>query len=101
MAIHAGLRRRNSGERGGLDGRVTVPAVNSVIADMVSVAELDRLLSRDVGLGCVGRPSKSRHEPKQCPDNKDGSENTHLGDGVSTAMEDLRHGLLSDPLFAG
>jgi hypothetical protein len=80
---------------------VTVPAVNSVIADVVSVAELYWLLPRDVGLGRVGRPGESRHEPKKCPENKDCPKDTHLGEGVSAGVKDLRHGSPSDPLFIG
>jgi hypothetical protein len=101
MAIHAGLRWRDAGERGGLDGRVTVPAVNPVIADMVSVAELHWLLSRDEGLGRVGRPGESRHKPKKCPENENSPKDTHLGEGVSAGVKDLSHGPPSDPLFVG
>jgi len=80
---------------------VAVPAVNSVIADVVFVAELHWLLSRDVGLGRVGRPGESRHEPKKCPENKNSPKNTHLGEGVSAGVKDLRHGSPCDPLFVG
>jgi hypothetical protein len=101
MAIHAGLSRRDAGERGGLDGRVTVPAVDSVITDMVSVAELHWLLSRDVGLGRVGRPGKGRHEPKKRPKDENGPKDTHLRESVSAGVKDLRHGSPCDPLFVG
>jgi hypothetical protein len=79
MTIHAGLGWRDAGKRRGLDGRVTVAAVDSVIADMMFVAELHWLLSRDEGLGRVGRPGESRHEPKKCPKDENSAKNTHLG----------------------
>ena len=54
MAIHAGFRRGNAGERRSFDTGVTVAAIDPVIADVVLVAELQGLharhaLIRDVG----------------------------------------------------
>ena len=50
MAVHAGLGRRNAGERRFLDRGVAVAAVDAVAADVPFVAELDGLFARDVGL---------------------------------------------------
>src|SRR5215211_113624 len=44
VAVHARLGRRNVGERGLLDRGVAVTAVNPDAADVMRVAELDRLL---------------------------------------------------------
>src|SRR5262245_18915439 len=50
MAVHAGLGRRDVGEARGLDRRMAVTAVDPGVADVVRVAEGDRLLSSDTGL---------------------------------------------------
>src|SRR6187431_2979539 len=44
MAVHAGLRRGNPGERRRFYRRVAVPAVDPVVFDVVAMAELNRLL---------------------------------------------------------
>ena len=46
MAIHARLGRWHSRARRRLDGRMTISAINPVIARMVLVRELNRLLPR-------------------------------------------------------
>ena len=48
-----------------LDRGVAVAAVDAVAADVALVAELDRLLARDVRLGDPGRPIHLRDEPQQ------------------------------------
>lgn len=55
VTIHASASRGNSGERAGFHGRVTITAINAEAAYMVAVAELDRLLPRDIRLGRIGR----------------------------------------------
>lgn len=47
VTIHARLSGRQTGSRGGLNSGVTVPAVKTVIADMVLMTKLDRLLALD------------------------------------------------------
>src|SRR5471030_1070652 len=54
MAVHAGFRRRDAGERGVFDGGVAVAAVDAVAGDVALVAELDRLLARDARVGHPG-----------------------------------------------
>jgi len=48
MAIHAGLRRRDTGHGGSFDAGMAVAAVDAVIADVVFMAELHWLLTGDV-----------------------------------------------------
>ena len=49
VAVHAGLGGRDVGEAGGFDGRVAIPAIDTESADVVRVAERNRLLTRLVG----------------------------------------------------
>src|SRR5260370_2037427 len=63
MAIHAGLRRRDTGHGGSFDAGMAVAAVDAVIADVVFMAELHWLLTggvlpRQVTPAChpLGRP---------------------------------------------
>ena len=53
VAIHTGFRRRNPCKRKLLDGGVTIAAVDSVIADVMLVAELNGLFARKEGLSIV------------------------------------------------
>ena len=53
VTVHAGLGRRHAGGRGRFNGRMTVTAVDTVVAYMVLVAELDRLLDLEVLSGQV------------------------------------------------
>ncbi len=55
MAVHAGLRRRNTGHGGSFDAGMTVAAVNTVIADVMFMAELHRLLPGNVLARQIGR----------------------------------------------
>ena len=48
MAIHASLRGRNPGKSGGFHARMAIAAVNSVVSDVVFVAELHGLLASNV-----------------------------------------------------
>src|SRR5207237_5661317 len=50
MAIHARFGRRDPCERRILDRRMAVPAVDAVAGDVAFMAELNRLLARDVRL---------------------------------------------------
>src|SRR5512141_1586058 len=64
MAIHADRSRWHS-RRGGLfNRRVTVAAINAVIADVVLVAELNWLLALDVLAGVPPRPRNLRGHPQ-------------------------------------
>ena len=55
MTVHAGLRRRHTGGSRRLDRCMAIATVDAVVADMVLMAELDRLLFFQI-LACqIGR----------------------------------------------
>ena len=54
MAAHARLGGRNPRERAVFDRGMTVAAVYSIVADVMLVAEGDRLAASDADLGYVG-----------------------------------------------
>src|SRR5262249_29760148 len=97
VAIDAGLRRRNAGEGGVLDLRVTVTAVDAELARVVLVAELHRLLARDALLRHVAGAVDQGTEPEQTRDDEERAEDAHPRQRVGAAVEGLRHGLLRTP----
>src|SRR5437763_16053342 len=56
MTIHADLRRWNARGRRGLDSRMTVTAINTIVSDVMLMAELNWLLALDV---CAGVPTRT------------------------------------------
>lgn len=54
VAVHTRFRRRHTGRGAALDGRMAIPAVDSIVTDMVLVAELHRLQLDEVRLIPVG-----------------------------------------------
>src|SRR6266487_2427142 len=91
VAVHAGLRRRNPGNRGRFHAGMTVTAVNAVIADVMLVAELHRLLPVDVLLRHVRRARHREDRDKRQPDQEKSGEDTESGNEVSASMKNLRH----------
>jgi hypothetical protein len=89
MAIHARLYRRYPRERRTLNGRVAITTVDSVIAHVVFVAELNGLLTFGKGASVIRRSLDRRESPGHATKNKDGSKYAHLRKGVRTAMENL------------
>ncbi len=67
VAIHTRLRRRHPGRCGSFDSRMAISAIDTVIADVVFVAELDRLLLLQVPPRQVGRTSHLRVYKKRNP----------------------------------
>jgi len=55
MAVHARFRRWNARICGGFHGRVAVTAVDTVIAGVMFMAELNRLVACDVLIGDIWR----------------------------------------------
>ena len=92
VAVHARLGRRDVRERGLLDARVAVPAVDAHGADVVLVGELDRLDAGDALLRDVGRAVDGVEEPEQQRDEENGAEDRHPRNRVRAAAEDLSHG---------
>ena len=55
VAVHACLDRRNSSKGGILDRRVTIAAIDAIVACVMLVAELQRLLAWDKSARVVRR----------------------------------------------
>src|SRR5436190_17606539 len=91
MAVHAGFRRRNSGERGRLDRRVAVPAIDAVVIHMMHVAELQRLLDEDLLPRDIARPGDDDRQQDEPADKGKKAENADFGKCVSASTEYLRH----------
>ena len=98
MAIHASLGRRNVGEPRGLDRGVTIPAVDSEAADMVSMAERHRLFARLRGAGFPCGSIDLHKSPRQKSQDEDGAENRDSRKRVRAVMKDLGHGSIRVPI---
>ena len=64
VTIHARGRRGNAGRGRSLDGRMTIATIDSVVADMMLVTELDWLLGFDPLTGVPSRSSDLRRYPE-------------------------------------
>src|SRR5688572_6306832 len=91
MAVHTGLGRRNSGERRRFHRRVTVAAIDPVVADVMRVAELKRLFDEFVGARHVRRTPEDHDERDGAACQEQYAGNTDFREGVRAAIEDLRH----------
>lgn len=91
VAIHTGLRRRHACRRRRFDRLVTIAAINAVIADMVLMAELNRLLLFQIAPGQIRRASELRVRKERrsaqhyCHDHAD------LGNIICTLRKNLCH----------
>jgi hypothetical protein len=91
VAVHAGFGRRNAGKGGIFHRGVAIATIDAQPADVMRMAELNRLRDGDAFVGCVGRADKERHGPADADEKKDRAEDADLGDNVETVMENLRH----------
>src|SRR5262245_21148497 len=91
MAVHADLGGRDAGEGGVLDRGVAVAAIDPQAGDVVLVAERHRLLAGDADAGGVSGALQLGQDPEKSRDNEDETEDTDLGEGVETPVEDLGH----------
>ena len=91
MAVHAGFRRRNTRIRGSLDTGMTVTAVDAIIPNVMLVAELHGLFTRDVLVGHV-RGTCERKDSNKCqaPKEKSGKY-AESGDEVRATVKNLGH----------
>ena len=60
MAGHAGVGRRDAGDRRRFDAGVAIAAIEPEAADMMLVAERDRLVERQRGRSCIRRRKTNR-----------------------------------------
>lgn len=95
VTIHACFRRRYAGKSQLLDGRMTVAAIDGIIADVVLVAELNGLLTREVSLSVVRGPVEYEQKPDDYSNEEDRSEDGNLRDEVRASIKDLAHRPLS------
>ena len=91
MAIHAGFRRGNTGERRSFDARVTVTTVDAVIANMVLVAKLHWLLARHALVGDVRRARKKQDAGQGKSAERDRYKQTKPRNKICTTMKNLCH----------
>src|SRR6185295_12766235 len=87
----AGLRRRNTGEGLLLDRCMAIAAIDAVIADVMLMAELNRLLAREKGLSVIGRSVEFEQQVDDDPDKKDRAEDADFRYEISASMKDLAH----------
>src|SRR5262249_8719518 len=91
MAIHARLGRWNACERGVLDRRVAIPAIDSNSTCMMRMAELNGLVASNALLGVVRGGHETVPEIDEAADDEEGPEDADLGNRICAGMENLRH----------
>jgi len=91
MTIHAGLCRGYSRICELLDGGVAIAAIDTVIAGVMFMAELNGLLAREVRLSVIRRPVEFEQQPDDYRDEEDRAEDADFGYEVSASMKDLAH----------
>jgi len=70
---------------------VAVATIDTVVADVMFVTELDRLLFFDPLSGVPGRTIQLNRDPQQRDTNKNGAVDRDFRQRVRTVMEDLGH----------
>ncbi len=91
VAIHAHRRRRHSGGCRSLNRRMTVTAIDAVIADVMLMTKLNWLLALDV---CARVPAGSRdlgRDPKRGKQNKNRAKDRGSREIVGAVSENLWH----------
>jgi hypothetical protein len=73
---------------------MAVATIDTIVAHVVLVAELNRLFARKEGLGVVGRAIELEQHPYEDCHEKDRAEDGRLGDEVCASIEDLPHRFL-------
>ena len=91
VAIHTRLRRRDSGISELLNSGVTVAAIDSVIAGVMLMAELNGLFAREESLRIVRGPVEFEQHPDGDPNEEHRPEDGSLRDEVRASIEDLPH----------
>src|SRR5437867_8287237 len=89
--MHTGLGRRNPGECALLHGCMAEAAVDPEAADMMLVAEGDRLLPRDPDFGDIGGAVEAPADPERGGNDEECPEDADFREGVGARMEDLGH----------
>lgn len=91
MAVHTRLSRRHSCGGGCLDCLVAISTIDTVVAYVMFVAELDRLLYLVIASGKVRRAGDLGVRKKSGSAQYHGDDHADLGNIVRTFVEDLCH----------
>ena len=91
MAVHAGFRGRDTWKSGGLHAGMAIPAIDSIVSDMMFVAELHWLFARDVLAGHIRRTRRPKYRQNSKPPHKNIREDTKTRDEVGASMKNLGH----------
>jgi hypothetical protein len=91
VAVHAGFCGGDSRDGGCFHARVTISAVDTIVADMVFVAKLHGLLARDILIRGIGRASDPQHACESKPSEKNCGKHTKPGDEICAAVKNLGH----------
>ena len=70
---------------------MTIATIDTVVADVMLMTELDWLLALDPLAGVPARPSDLRRDPEGCEQNKDGAINRGPRQIVRAVTENLWH----------
>src|SRR5690348_7124055 len=97
VTVHAHLRRRDAGKRGVLNGRVTVPAIDTVVGDMVLVRKRHRLIDRLADIRHVWRANVQLQDNEQQSESQERSTECESRETRCSWTEYLRHTVLFLP----
>lgn len=89
---HAGVGAWQTGKGGLFDGGVTITTIDSVIANVMFVAERHRLIQRNIDIGRVGRPIDFGGGPTGYANEHDDTENRYTRVNVRPRRKKLGHG---------
>ena len=89
VAVHACLRRRNTGEAGGLNGRMAVATVDPQAGHMMLVTERHRLGLGHARISHIRRTLDLRHRPEQGGYDEYSTKDGGPRERIRTAMENL------------
>jgi hypothetical protein len=70
---------------------MAISAVDTVISDMMLVAELDGLLARDVLIRQIRCPRQTHDPTKRQSSEQRAKKDTHFGDEIRAAVKNLGH----------
>jgi len=91
MAVHASLRWRNARRRRLLYTRVAVAAIDSIVSNVVLVAELNGLLASEILARQIRRSRYSQHADQSQTAQKNSGEQTEARDKIRAAVKNLGH----------
>ena len=91
VTVHADRGRGHARRSRRLNRRMTIPAIDAVVAHVVFVTELNRLLTLDVGARVPTRTVDLRSDEQRRGQNKSRAEDSRAGKIVRTVTENLWH----------